>query len=60
MINPNEKLEIIATENLPQFRWNIYKYHNYDFYITTGGFKEMCVMKYDGRFSLHPFRVVIQ
>ena len=62
MINPTRVIEMTATSYLPQFMWNTYKYHNYDFYINTGGFKEMCVKKYDGKsyqFSLHPFKVVI-
>lgn len=62
MINPTRVIEMTATSYLPQFMWNTDKYHNYDFYITIGGFKEMCVNKYVGRdyqFALHPFKVVI-
>ena len=62
MINPTEEIEMTASSYLPQFVWNTYKYHNYDFYITTRGFKEMCVKKYDGKgyqFSIHPFKVEV-
>jgi len=62
MIYPNKKIEMTVASYLPQFMRNTYEYHNYDFYITTGGFKEMCVKKYDGeryQFSLQPFKMVI-
>ena len=62
MINPTRVIEMTATSYFTQFMWNTYKYHNDNFYITTGGFKEMCVKKYDGKdyqFALHPFRVVV-
>lgn len=62
MINPTKEIKVTASSYFPQFICNTYKYHNYDFYTTTGSFKEMCVKKYDGKgyqFSLHPFKVVI-
>ena len=62
MINPTEEIRMTAPSYLPQFMWNTYKYCNTDFYITTGGFKEMCVKKYDAKgyqFSLHPFKVEV-
>lgn len=61
MINQTKEIRMTASSHLPQFMWNTYKYHNYDFYITTGGFKEMYVKKYDGKgykYSLHPFKVM--
>ena len=62
MIKRRGIIEMTASSYLPQFMWNTYKYHNYDFYITTGSFKEMYVKKYDGKgyqFSIHPFKVVM-
>ena len=62
MINPTKKIEMTAASYLPQSMLNTYEYHNYDFYITKGGFKEICVKKYDGKryqFSLHPFKMVV-
>ena len=62
MINPTKKIKMATTQYLPQFRSSTYEYHNYDFYTTTVGFKEMYVKKYDWKryqFSLHPFKVVI-
>ena len=62
MINLTKGIEMTATLYLSQFMWNTDKYYNDDFYITTGGFKEMCVKKYDGKgyqFSIHPFKVIV-
>lgn len=62
MINPTKEIRMTASSYLPQIIWNTDKYYNYEFYVTTGGFKEMCVKKYDGKgyhFSLHPFKVEV-
>lgn len=62
MVNPTRVIEMTATSYFPQLMWNTYKYHNDEFYVTRGCFKEMCVKKYDGkgyRFSVHPFKVVM-
>lgn len=62
MINPTKGIEITASGYNTQFMWNIGKYYNDDFYITTLGFKEMYVKKYDGKwyqFSIHPFKAVV-
>ena len=62
MVNPTRVIEMTTTTYIPPSIWNTYKYCNEEFYITTGGFKEMCVKKYDGKgyqFSLHPFKVIV-
>lgn len=62
MINPTKEIRVTASSHFPQFIWNTYKYHNYYFYTTTEGFKEICVKKYDGKcyqFSLHPFKMEV-
>lgn len=62
MINPTKEIKVTTSLYLPQFILDTYKYHNYDFYTTTGSFKEMFVKKYDGKgyqFSLQPFKVEV-
>ena len=62
MINPNEKLEITATEYLPQIRCNTSRYYNADFFVISASLKKIYLNKYarkDYKAALHLFKAEV-